>query len=108
MLERLPALAAELARLPVDVIVAPTNPSIAAAMQATRRAESGFDSAAATAAARQLGRSLVVAEIRRVEEIEDAFATMKLERAGALIVSGGPLGSRITQPLLLRADEVIV
>jgi ABC-type uncharacterized transport system substrate-binding protein len=36
MLERLPALAAELARLPVDVIVAPTNPSIAAAMQATR------------------------------------------------------------------------
>jgi len=35
MPDRLPGLAAELARLPVDVIVAGTNPSIAAAKQAT-------------------------------------------------------------------------
>jgi putative ABC transport system substrate-binding protein len=34
--ERLPALAAELASLPVDVIVAPSTPSALAAMQATR------------------------------------------------------------------------
>jgi putative ABC transport system substrate-binding protein len=154
LLERLPALAAELVRLPVDVIVAPTNPSIAVAKQATstipivmvhavgpvenglvaslahpggnvtglsisagaemvgkrlqmlkeivpalavvailRQAESGSESAAAEieAAARKLGLSLVVTEIRHLEEIEGAFATMKRERAGALVVSGGPL-----------------
>jgi len=152
ILERLPALAAELVRLPADVIVAPTNPSVAAAKQATstipivmvhavgpvengliaslthpggnvtglsitagaeivgkrlqmlkeivpslsvvailRQAESGSESVAAEEAARKLGLSLVVTEIRHVEEIEGAFATMKRERAGALVVSGGPL-----------------
>jgi putative ABC transport system substrate-binding protein len=58
-----------------------------------RQAESGSESAAAEieAAARKLGLSLVVTEIRHLEEIEGAFATMKRERAGALVVSGGPL-----------------
>jgi putative tryptophan/tyrosine transport system substrate-binding protein len=154
VLERLPALAAELVRLPAQVIVAPSNPSIVAAKQATstipivmvhavspvengliaslahpggnvtglsiaagdqimgkrlqmlkeivpalsvvailRQAESGADLTApeAEAAARKLGLTLVVTEIRRVDDIEAAFTKMKRARAGALVVSGGPL-----------------
>jgi putative ABC transport system substrate-binding protein len=151
-LERLPALAAELVRLPVEVIVAPTNPSITAAKQATsaipivmvhaadpvengliaslarpggnitglsigvtpeiagkrlqmlkeivpalsavavlRQAESGVDAAAMEAAARKLNVSLEVIEIRRLEDFEGAFASIRRKRVGALIVSGGPL-----------------
>jgi len=151
-LDRLPALGAELARLPVDVIVAPNNASIVAAKRVTstipivmvhavdpvengliaslarpggnvtgltigvasqiggkrlemlkeivpalavvailRQAESGVGSGAWEAAAQKLKLSLVEIEIRRLDGVDGAFATMKRERAGALLVSGGPL-----------------
>jgi putative ABC transport system substrate-binding protein len=58
-----------------------------------RQAESGTGAALAAmeAAARTLGVTLQVAEIRTLDGVEGAFRTMARGRAEALVIQGGPL-----------------
>jgi len=151
-LERLPDLAAELAQLPVEVIVAADNVSITAAKRATttipivmvhavdpvraqfigslarpggnitgltfdagqeisgrllatlkeiapglsrvailRQVGAGSDLRVLEAAGQKLNLTLQVVEIRGPDEFEGAFATMIRWRAGAFMITGGPL-----------------
>jgi putative tryptophan/tyrosine transport system substrate-binding protein len=151
-MERLPALATELVRLGVDIIIAPSNPSTLATMTATTTipivmvaivdpvgtrivaslarpggnvtglavdaggeilgkrfellketlpnlsrigimwnpdvAVNGSRQAAMTETARTLGLTTIPVEVRGVDALEQAFATMTKERAQAFVVQG--------------------
>ncbi len=86
--ERLPALAAELVRLNVDVIVTGSNPVIAAVKQATTRIP------VVMAVSRDpvgLGVTFQPVRVRGRDEFEGAFAAMLRERADALLVAQDPI-----------------
>ncbi len=56
-----------------------------------RHVEAGGGYAALEAAARKLNVTLEFVDIRSVDELEGAFATMTRRRAGAFVLVGGPL-----------------
>lgn len=160
--DRLPALAEELVRIPVDLIVVGTNAAIAAAKQATStipivmviaadpvrqgfvqslarpggnvtglsvdtgqeiqgkmlqllkeivprlstvgvlaQKGVGYDPAALAAAARQLGLRLEFSDqLRAFDEVEAAFATMKLKRIDAYFMIGGAVLFSLRQQIM--------
>jgi ABC-type uncharacterized transport system substrate-binding protein len=83
MYERYPALAADLVRVPVDVIVAVGG---AVSRPSGRACASAPQVHEAEAAARAVGVQLQPLEARSPQEIESAFAAMTREQAEALVV----------------------
>jgi ABC-type uncharacterized transport system substrate-binding protein len=68
--------------------VAPKRSRVAILRQVGR---AGTEPAALESAARKLGLTIVFADVRTPSDLQDAFATMTRNRAGALLILGGPM-----------------
>jgi putative tryptophan/tyrosine transport system substrate-binding protein len=96
-LERLPALASDLVRAPVDVILVAGGLAVRAALQATRTVPivvAIMGDPVAIGFAASLARPGGVFEIHEVPDLEGAFRTAKAERADAMHVLPSPAFSR--------------
>jgi len=89
--ERLPALAAELVQLKVDVIVAGGPPAPEAAQRATRTIQSSWPTTPIPSAARLMNVQLQVLDVLAPGDIDSAFFAMIKYRSHALIVLGSSM-----------------
>ena len=93
-LDRLPALAAELVRLPVAVIAMLLDPNWPG---------SNAELPEAQTAARAMGLRTVPVRAANERQLEPAFAAIVRAGAGALLVAGSPLFSSNSRPLVALA-----